>query len=472
MVIFEASHRLTSRRRPSARSRGASLRGLARLRAAWFFALPLALLFISIVSACRRDPDPGVDMEARLTESRLAPTSVSPHPIARPADGFALEGRVVDSKRRPVPEAIVHALLAPTGKPKGSGGELGVVAGPVPPIPAAGARVPVEAPAKRGAPLSFKAVTDEHGRFRFDRLPAPRVSLIAEHPRYLSSPLVRASSAKGESASVPLVRLADLVLGAARRGRVLERRGLSLAGVTLDSSGSPLSGVRLRVSAPAGVTRKARSGRDGAFVLRGLREGRWSLHAARDGYETVELSVQAGDELALTLRRLGVVRGRVLDWRTGAALSRFTVASAAGLRHFRRAAGDFLLELPPGRQRLTVRAPGYAAADATADIQDPDGRAQDDPISIELRRAGSIFGVVEATDGQRLGDATISWSGGSASAKSDGSFRLDGVPEGRITLRARAAGETELEGVVELDVRADHSEGPVVIQVPASAGRS
>ncbi|MEM7311294.1 MAG: carboxypeptidase regulatory-like domain-containing protein, partial [Planctomycetota bacterium] len=102
------------------------------------------------------------------------------------------------------------------------------------------------------------------------------------------------------------------------------------------------------------------------------------------------------------------------------------------------ASGRFAVDLPPGRHRVAVTAPGYAPF-----ITHPDSRSGKGELALHLELGASVSGVVRDTDGVPVAGAEVfagreydepSWETRTAA---DGSFELAGLPAGARYLYAR-----------------------------------
>jgi protocatechuate 3,4-dioxygenase beta subunit len=188
-------------------------------------------------------------------------------------------------------------------------GELGVVPGPVPPIPAPGTRIQTGVDLfglAQAPPPSVEAwVTNGSGAFTARPVTPGRVHAIARHPDYV------------EGSSSPVV----LTPGGEARVKIVLLAGGTLAGRVLDDRGFPIEGADLEIaSARTTVTRSAQSSRDGSFELGGL-PAEITLSLRRPGGSRRialqrDLAVPAGQrtsvELTLPAPR-EAVRFRVVD---------------------------------------------------------------------------------------------------------------------------------------------------------------
>ncbi len=183
----------------------------------------------------------------------------------------------------------------------------------------------------------------------------------------------------------------------------------------------------------------------------------------------------------------GSLRGRVIDAVTRKPVRRFEVQfhgaqasedgdEAPGARTFQTVDGRFEWEyLPPGNWTVTVRAPGYQRF-KVADLALPKGEATPE-IVLPLRPGRALRGRLydEASSAGIAGGRVSFREAGTerfakdwstrvpVSSASDGSFVLDGVPPGRVTLEIGAQDYASRE----LDVSGSNTS---TVEIALSAG--
>lgn len=150
-----------------------------------------------------------------------------------------------------------YALTGPA--PLVAAGELGVMPGPVPPIPAPGTHVTPGADlwtlAQAPAPSVDAWVSSPSGSFTARPVTPGRVRAVARHPDYVEGTSSSVVLAPGGEAHVKIVLLA----------------GGTLAGRVLDDRSFPVEGAEVEVaSTRTSLTRSALSTRDGSFELTGV----------------------------------------------------------------------------------------------------------------------------------------------------------------------------------------------------------
>lgn len=412
--------------------------------------------------------------------------------------GGTLEGEVVDSKGNAVDGASIEVIgtdmtglpIADTPQlmafrrshfewalagppPLVPAGELGVMPGPIPPIPregssidSFGAGIPIdETPAEPIAPW----VTRLDGTFAAKPVTPGRVRALVRHPAFVEGISDVVSLAPGGTAKVKVVLLA----------------GGSLEGRVIDASGSAVSGARVDLTASHGtLERTAITASDGSFAFAAVPE-------------EVVLSVARPDNLSkLVLKKtVDVPEGgktRVEIVLPGARQSvEISVVDDAG--HPVDAAQVTLLSLDPAtplRQtaftsdrgiaaiedargldlRLVVEAPGWALSARSVDNAP-------ERIEIKLSRGVMVEGRVTAVRGrQPLEGAAVTLvaEGRRAFALTDrdGHYRLRDVAPGpvHVTVSHPDYASVELEATVAATGRADRPFELPVVDLPESGG--
>jgi hypothetical protein len=333
---------------------------------------------------------------------------------------------VVDQEGYPIEGVTVWvSYRGKTGAPAEALGALGVTAGPVPPIPAAGARSPV---LESVAGIAAPALSGRAGQFTLSGLEPGELRVSAEHPDYASvaSPWIHAG--------------ADSL----HRIRLVLLSGGHLSGRILDDMGRPLEGVEVTLIS-SDRTRVELSDRGGTYGFRGV-SGKAVLTAGRQGYAptstTISLAAGQRRELDLVLGRAeGRVFGRVFE------AGRVPVAGArvSFRAHPRRgvvvtdSAGYF--ELPgPGEDPvvLIVVHPGFVPLEP---IVVPDREAE-----LHLWPLVGIAGRLEDVQSrQPVRQFVLVLEGGGirkrvAVKRGDGRFLVSGAPAGPVTLEVDAGG--------------------------------
>lgn len=256
-------------------------------------------------------------------------------------------------------------------------------------------------------------------------------------------------------------------------GDLVAVRGGALQGIVQDEHGRPVAGVKLEAGLGAFAMethRGTETAVDGSFTIDHLRTGRWSLRTASARYLPTTLEVDLAVEerrggLVVVVRPGDAIAGQVVDDRgvgtpgVKVTCKRRELQGAMGIERFSSdeaaitdAAGYFTLAgLPKGT--VTIRAFGKGHTAVTM----PDVPVGTGDLVLHVQRLATIEGLLTATDrtpitgsviavdtqaAQRPFDPYEGFGGGPVRAVSagDGTFRVEGVPPGTVTLRATGAG--------------------------------
>lgn len=286
------------------------------------------------------------------------------------------------------PAAPLRVALEPSARVSGrvvdTGGE-----------PVAGATVTVRAP-DAALPVGLEGQlveTDVSGTFVLLDLAAGRVAISAMARDYLSSePLLLDLGPRAD------VKDVELTL----------RRGATIEGVVLTSSGQPATAARVTLhNAPTPermlereIAGFARTDGEGRYRLEGTPAGPQSLSASQEGYRTAirELVVQPGvNQLDFRLAEGLRVGGHVIDRGgapvAGAAVS-LMMASGSGAMHSEMSAPDGTFRFTgvgPGRFIVSARKQAYATAREELQLAD---RAIEDVELLLGQEGGAITGQI------------------------------------------------------------------------------
>ena len=372
-----------------------------------------------------------------------------------PVDGASIEivgtdpagAPIFDDPRRATFQAAHFDAMLGGPAPLVPGGELGVMPGPVPPIPhdgyglgAPGSGVPAMAAAVRGAqpvPLSEPWVTRADGTFSASPASPGRVRAIVHHPQYIEAQSDIVTLLPGGEAHV------DVVM----------HEGGTLEGRVLDANERPVEGARVVVAATRGtLDRATRSANDGTFAFASLPE-EVSLTAGIDADEEqgdvrVVVSIPEGGKKEITVHlpepreplEVTVVddRDRGVD---AAQVSASSLSAEAPLRTtaFTDRFGETKLKRARGIPlRVEISAPGHAPKIVTTD-------GSDESLRIELSPAETATGEVVASRGRDAiagAEVTLYTDLGARRARTDatGAFSLAELAPGAAKLTVRAPG--------------------------------
>jgi protocatechuate 3,4-dioxygenase beta subunit/5-hydroxyisourate hydrolase-like protein (transthyretin family) len=300
---------------------------------------------------------------------------------------------------------------------------------------------------------------------------------------------------------------------AVRDVALIVRKGIEARGKVVDAQAQPVAGVEIRAvhreeGAMGGARMQMRlmgmnadrpdavTGADGAFLLKGLEEGQYSLTVTRDGYarKTVpSLEVKAAAENVwppVTLAAGAPIAGTVRDSAGGpvSGTQLFAIDIANGTRPQNAtsdADGRFRLDGFTAERPILVNisAPGFATQqkNVTPPVSD---------LAIVMKNAGSVRGRVEDADTKKpVTDFTVARSGGRGMGggiqiaiggragneqtfqSDDGTFELADVPAGKWTIRGSAAGYRAAE-VSGVDVGEGETKDGVVLSLRRGGGLS
>jgi hypothetical protein len=382
-----------------------------------------------------------------------------------PVDGASIEVVGSDSGGLPIAEtpALVgfrqnhFAWSLPGPLPLIPAGELGVMPGPVPPIPKPGAKTALAA-----SVADFEAnqsellpwVSNRGGHFTARPVTPGQLRVIVRHPDYVEGTSELTTVTPGGEARVKIV----LLRGGSLEGRVFDDRGQPLSGVEVELSSARATRSETTTTAsdgsfafaavPAELTLSLSRPEDPSRVV--LRK---SLHLTEGAHEKLELilpalrdpvRVLAVDEDARPIELVEIVATSLEPTRP-LRLTRFT--DAEGAVSFPDALGENL--------RIVAEAPGYArSAQSVA--------AAPKELKLTLRRGVIVEGRVTAVRGRRvLAGAVVSASQSGvrklATSDGDGAFRLRDIAPGELHVRVEhpefAVEEVSLQ--VESTGRAD-----------------
>lgn len=358
----------------------------------------------------------------------------------RPVDGAMIEvvgtdldGLPIDVK--PMSMSFSAALLARARSGHGRAllpiGELGVVPGPVPPIPHGA--VPVAPQAKGEDPW----VTRFDGTFRAAPVPPGRLRAVVRHPAYV------------EAISSPVA----VEPGGEGRVKVVLSPGGRLTGRVRDEKGFPVGGAWVEVAARAGsLARRVRAASDGTYVLVAVPGDVAVSVAPPDRPNEIALRVDAlvpeggTKELDLVLPApRPPSKVRVLDDRRyplkGAQVTVASLDPKAPVKatSFSDDKGEVEIPRVAGlRVQLEVRAPGFAPYRTVHESLAAS-------LDVELAQGIAVRGSVLSPGGRvAASGATVSLIGdfGVRRAVTDakGRYAFADVPRGDATIDVRLSG--------------------------------
>ncbi|HWL85475.1 MAG TPA: carboxypeptidase regulatory-like domain-containing protein [Polyangiaceae bacterium] len=388
--------------------------------------------------------------------------------------GTDFHGAPIDDDPRRTSFRDAHFEASLSGpRPLVPAGELGVMPGPVPPIPRAPdpGQGPPSPGAYQGAPSpsgggqeggrratdsSTKPaepwITRADGTFRVSPATPGRIRALVRHPQYVEAMSDVVTLPSGGEVHV------DIVMHA----------GGSLEGHVVDARGHPVAEANVTVSAVRGMLERiTRTMADGSFAFASLPEAiaiRVSSPASSFSADSAEASVALtlnipdGEKREVTLTlpdprpplrvRVTDDRGYALD---AVQLSATSLDPAAPLRTtaYTDARGE--AGIPGARGialRIEARAPQRAPTIATIEA------GASEPVTLALGSAESATGEVRSSRGDRLKDAEIvlytDMGARHARTGADGLFTVGELSPGSARLLVRASGYAPQEHDVSI----------------------
>ena len=301
--------------------------------------------------------------------------------------------------------------------------------------PVAGAVVTVRQ--RGGEPVEFHAdrATDAQGKMRFLGLPGGPLEVEALSPETGARNTLQLDTREG---TISPVRLYLPAVGVVQ-------------GIVVTRGGAPVAGAMVGVDEAEGLP--ATSGKDGSFVLKGLRPGRDYRLTSRTADLMMDTAVtaRAGQTgVRLVLRDRPIYRGRVVG-PGGTPLPAFSIDG----RQLAATDGRFAVPLDPRDGRIEIRV--GAEGMQTRAVQS--GASLSELGDIELQPAPELRGRVKLPSGQPAEDAEVSVGAEKTRTDRAGGFVLpirEAPPEGSA-LRVQAmkgdlaaSAEASLPGSVEL----------------------
>jgi hypothetical protein len=322
------------------------------------------------------------------------------------------------------------------------------------------------------------AKSDAAGAFELAHVPAGKLKLRASAAGYLPNEALELE--------LPAGRVTEGVV-------LLLREGKSVAGTVSYADGKPAAGADVKVSfdlaqmggfgafsAMEGAKGESKSDAEGHFSIGGLGKGPFTVRASQlPAGETLPAGTKKEDaewharsdgvtpgtlDLALVLKEGQLLRGRVVDLEQKP-IAKFKLKvqhEGKGMmggfgqdsvdRGIEDEQGRFQIGgLGDGSWKLWVSAEHFASSDATP-VSLP--QASDAPeLVITLSPSCTVSGRVVSSKGEPVGGATVTTDGGGpawqkavsgappepqADSDADGSFRLEGLKPGHVSLVASA----------------------------------
>jgi protocatechuate 3,4-dioxygenase beta subunit len=382
-------------------------------------------------------------VEGRIVDARGFPVDGATIELV----GTAFDGAPIDDEPRRArftDAQFTSALAGP--RPLVPAGELGVMPGPVPRIPAVGAVIPGAPPLVDSSP-DEPWVTRDDGTYRASPASPGRIRVLVRHPQYVEALSEPVTLAPGGHATL------DVVM---RAGGILE-------GQVVDAAGKPVDGARVVLASTHGaLERTARTASDGTFGFAAVPgdvvllvspddegspvEVRAQVSVPEGGKKSVTLQLPASrDPLPVTVKD---DRGYPVD---AAQISVTSLDPASALREtvFTSAAGEVTLARARGLAlRAEVTAPGRAPAVLRTTGTEPS-------LAVTLSSAESATGEVRSTRGDSIADAevTLYTEQGIRRARTsgDGTFAVTDLAPGPLRCTVRSPGFAALTRPASID---------------------
>ncbi len=424
------------------------------------------------------------------------------------AKGAAVEGKVVDGEGTPIEGATVRALgagekgvetselvemdqlrrfsgiLLAQAPAAGTGagdpqflarGELGVMLGPIPPLPAPGAAVAKAATldptmaqmAHEAAPLPALArppvwTTGPDGAFRIHGLAKGKLVVLAIAPGF----------AEGRSKQIT-VEGAQVVTGV----EVVLSPGTFVVGKVTDQHHVPVIGAQVTATPEVGNAIDAFTDDQGEYRL-GPVSGALEMHASSYGHgdanRKVELPIAKGRTAQehredFTLVVADATLAGTLDDENGTAVKGAQIEVVGGAGDGRRAVvaadGTFSIDmLPAGTLRIRVRHPDYPIAEL--ETAATSGTVQ--RVRLRIPLGGAVEGaVIDATSGAAQTSILVTGTGpggavAEATTDKNGRWRLGPLAVGTWKLVVKLPGFLAFSR--EIDVAAARTPGQISVR--------
>ncbi len=336
-------------------------------------------------------------------------------------------------------------------------GELGVMPGPVPPIPAAGTLLSGTStlPLLASDPTEFQPwVSRDNGEFEARPVTPGRVRALVRHPAYVEA----------------VSELVTLLPAGEARVRVVMLRGGDLEGRVVDERGFPVAGVDVSVVAERGTfSRSTITAADGAFAFAAVPQAvtisvarpedaarvalKKSLEVPEGGRQNVELVIPSPRESVRIVvlddraEPVELAEVRVTSLELSAPLRSTLFTDASGAVELSDARGLTL--------SVVVDAPRFAKVARTFERAGAELKLTLDPGVL-------LVGQVTAVRGRRtVGGALVTLLAASERRSSmtddEGNYRFASVPPGHVELTVTHADYADgaMSGDVERTTRSD-----------------
>lgn len=343
-------------------------------------------------------------------------------------------------------------------------GELGVMPGPIPPIPrpgqldllpqpeAIGDKNASSAQATSTASAEIPWVTDRDGRFTASPVPPGRISAIVRHPAYVEAISEAVTLRPGATAHVKVVLYA----------------GGTVEGVVRDDKGFPVYGAIVRIMAKQGSTERTTfTDQTGAYSFSAV-PSLLIITASRPEspetiafQETLQVKDDERKQLDIELPRVrDLIELRITDDRDypidRVQLRALSLQNDVTLRRttFSNAKGEATIEDAAGiRLRIEASASGYGTVVQTFD-------KSPNKITIKLARGIRAVGELTCRSGRDfVSNARITMylptGTRETQSASDGTFRADDLTPGQLRIRIEHEAFVTIEKTIDIKMPTD-----------------
>lgn len=372
--------------------------------------------------------------------------------------GTDLEGMPIDEDPQRISFREAHftaALAGPT--PLIPAGELGVMPGPVPPIPHGANAIPGGVALAPGGALVAQSkdsvvepwISGRDGAFEAKPIPPGRVRVLVTHPQYVEAMSELVTLVEGKDAKV------DVVLS----------RGGTVEGRVVDSRGRPVAAQVTMLATRGSLERTTKTGTDGSFAFASAPEA-LTLLVSRDEDVTqvsarVEVLVPEGGKKALEItlpdpRQMLPVKVTGDSRRDPVENAQVTASSLDANEALRATVftdknGEAYIPAGKGiALRVEIRASGRAPR---VMVTTPESTV----LEVALAAAESVIGEVRAGRRDYLegAEVTLQTETGTRHARTnkDGEFTIRDASPGPARLRVRAKGRAPLVKDVVVEER-------------------
>jgi hypothetical protein len=214
----------------------------------------------------------------------------------------------------------------------------------------------------------------------------------------------------------------------------------TISGTVTNSGGAAISGATVAYSGGSTATAS-----NGSYTLSNVATGTVSVTASAGGYTsstqsvivTANTTTTANFTLAAVIT-VGTISGTVTN-SSGTAISGATVSYSGGTASTGSNGSYTLANVPAGTVSVTASATGYQSSTLSVNVTAGVTTTQNFTLTATVT-AGTISGTVTNSSGNAISGATVSYTGGTASTDSNGSYTLANVPTGTVSVTATATG--------------------------------